>query len=61
MNIENAETQRLARLHAGDPGDIEQKRDWVRRIADDAATRWRDDMRTRDHGDVLYDERGLPR
>lgn len=53
--------ERLARLHSDDPGEIERKRDRVRRIADDAAARWRDDLRTRDHGDLLYDERGLPR
>lgn len=31
---------------------------WIRK---DAAPRWRDEYRELDHGDLLYDERGLPR
>ncbi len=30
-------------------------------IAADAAPRWTEELREADHGDLLYDEKGLPR
>jgi antitoxin VapB len=53
--------ERLERVRAGDPDEISHRRSRLRRIADDAGPRWSPDLNTRDHGDLLYDERGLPR
>lgn len=52
--------ERLDRLHAETP-DVVCARKRLRRLADDAAPRWRPDLSTRKHGDLLYDEHGLPR
>jgi antitoxin VapB len=53
--------ERLDRLRVDSADEAERKRQRLRQIAEDAAPRWRDDLRDRDHGDLLYDERGLPR
>jgi antitoxin VapB len=52
--------ERLERVQTGDPDEVSRRRSRLRRIADDAAPRWSPDLNSRDHGDVLYDERGLP-
>lgn len=56
-----AVSERLERLQATGPDEIARKHDRLRKIAEDAAQRWRDELRTREHGDLLYDEQGLPR
>ena len=53
--------ERLDRLQRTGSEEIARRRDQLRKIAEDAAPRWRDDLRTREHGDLLYDEQGLPR
>jgi antitoxin VapB len=52
--------ERLERVRAGDPGELDRRRNRLRKIAHDAAPRWTDELRDHDHGDLLYDERGLP-
>jgi antitoxin VapB len=53
--------ERLERLaEAGGPGRAERL-ERVRFISQDAARRWVEPQRSADHGDLLYDERGLPR
>ena len=52
--------ERLERLRAGEPGDVARRRNQMRHIADDAGPRWSTELHTQDHGDLLYDERGLP-
>jgi antitoxin VapB len=53
--------ERLERVRAGDPGEVDRRRSRLRKIADDAAPRWSAELGTHDHGDLLYDDRGLPR
>jgi antitoxin VapB len=42
-------------------GVVEQRAARIRAISDDAAGRWADPYRSIEHGDLLYDEHGLPR
>jgi antitoxin VapB len=51
--------ERLERLHTGD--GVAHRRDRLHRLACDAAPRWNPHLATREHGDVLYDDEGLPR
>jgi antitoxin VapB len=53
--------ERLARLRGAAGETSVARADRVRAIAADAATRWSPELREREHGDMLYDERGLPR
>jgi antitoxin VapB len=53
--------ERLQRVQNQDEIEIAARAALVRRIAEDAASRWRDEFRSADHGDLLYDEEGLPR
>lgn len=59
--ITTAVRERLERI---EKGSVEADRERAKRLADlvaDAAPRWTDPLRIADHGDLLYDERGLPR
>lgn len=53
-------SERLARIHANDVPATSQRAARLRAIADDAGRRWREPYRSSDHGDLLYDEAGLP-
>ena len=53
--------ERLDQVRQGDGMSAEARADRIRRIARDAAPRWVEPYRTADHGDLLYDQRGLPR
>ncbi|HKR98692.1 MAG TPA: type II toxin-antitoxin system VapB family antitoxin [Candidatus Dormibacteraeota bacterium] len=53
--------ERLERLTNDSDPAYRAKLERVRRIARDAAPRWKEPYRSADHGDLLYDERGLPR
>lgn len=52
-----------ASLAAPEPSDDRAgaKFERLRRISADAGPRWPADQRDVDHGDLLYDDRGLPR
>lgn len=53
--------ERLRRIEA-DRGDaVRARADRLLAIGADAAPRWAEHLRDVDHGDLLYDERGLPR
>ena len=52
--------ERLARLRHRDDAAAAERADRLRVIAQDAAGRWVEPYRTADHGDLLYDESGLP-
>jgi antitoxin VapB len=53
--------ERLERVReAGGPGR-EQRLDRIRKVSQDAAARWVEPYSSADHGDLLYDARGLPR
>ncbi|HWG73357.1 MAG TPA: type II toxin-antitoxin system VapB family antitoxin [Acidimicrobiales bacterium] len=53
--------ERLDRLQGGDVAAAAVRAARVREIAADAANRWIEPYRSGDHGDLLYDESGLPR
>ncbi|MFP5335332.1 MAG: type II toxin-antitoxin system VapB family antitoxin [Actinomycetes bacterium] len=53
--------ERLERLQGGDEGRRQQIVDTVMKIAADAGPRWREPYRSTSHGDLLYDDQGLPR
>jgi antitoxin VapB len=53
--------ERLDRVQRQDETEIAQRAGLLRKIARDAAGRWVDPYRSADHGDLLYDDRGLPR
>jgi antitoxin VapB len=53
--------ERLERLQGEDEGAAVARADRMREIARDAAGRWVEPYRSADHGDLLYDEAGLPR
>jgi antitoxin VapB len=53
--------ERLARLQHRDDAAAAERAARLREIAQDAAGRWVEPYRTAEHGDLLYDESGLPR
>ncbi len=53
--------ERLDRLRTEDAARVAERRARLREIARDAAGRWVEPHRSGDHGDLLYDEAGLPR
>lgn len=53
--------ERLERVQGQDRADAEHRAALIRRIADDTAGRWIDPYRSLEHGELLYDEMGLPR
>ena len=56
--VEVALRERLERLQRGDTTTRLQR---LKAIRVDAGRRWADPGATADHGDLLYDEQGLPR
>jgi antitoxin VapB len=52
--------ERLSRLQHRDDAAAAERAARLREIAQDAAGRWAQPYRTADHGDLLYDEAGLP-
>lgn len=59
--ITTAVRERLARLRLDDDEVVARRAARLRAISDSAASRWVEPYRTADHGDLLYDEAGLPR
>ena len=59
--ITAAVRERLERIEAGSGDAAARRAERLAAIAADAAPRWTQSLRTADHGDLLYDERGLPR
>lgn len=53
--------ERLERLRGLDEKRRERVVDELMKIAEDAGPRWREPCRSTDHGEILYEERGLPR
>ena len=52
--------ERLERVVAADEGDRRARVAWLMSVAADAGPRWSEPFRSRDHGDLLYDDQGLP-
>jgi antitoxin VapB len=59
--ITTAVRERLERIEAGSTEASLRRTERLTAIAADAAPRWTASLREADHGDLLYDERGLPR
>lgn len=53
--------ERLDRVEEHDRGAAEERAGLIRAIARDAAPRWSEPYRSHEHGELLYDELGLPR
>lgn len=53
--------ERLDRVRHQDESAALARAARVRAIAEDAADRWVEPYRSSDHGDVLYDDAGVPR
>lgn len=53
--------ERLARLEGQDEAAVAERAARIRAIAEDAAGRWVEPYKSADHGDLLYDDRGLPK
>ncbi|HEU4675904.1 MAG TPA: type II toxin-antitoxin system VapB family antitoxin [Motilibacteraceae bacterium] len=53
--------QRLKGLNRPDESAAAERVKRIRAIARDAAPRWREPFASMEHGDLLYDEAGLPR
>lgn len=53
--------ERLDRMQRQDAAQSSERAARLRRIAQDASGRWVEPYRNTDHGDLLYDESGLPR
>lgn len=53
--------ERLERVRGRDSGAMAERVAVLERISGDAAGRWIEPYRSRPHGDLLYDESGLPR
>lgn len=59
--ITTALRERLDRLESDEEHRRERVVAQLTAIARDSAPRWKELLRSTDHGDYLYDERGLPR
>jgi antitoxin VapB len=58
--ITTAVRDRLERLRGNDERRREVLVDQLMKIARDAGPRWREPYRSTPHGELLYDEQGLP-
>lgn len=53
--------ERLSRVAASKPDAAAERAERLRALARDAAGRWVEPYRSAEHGDLLYDDIGLPR
>ena len=53
--------ERLECVSTGAAAQQSRKAALLQALADDAAPRWRPELRELDHAEVLYDDHGLPR
>ncbi len=56
--VTTAVRERLQRVRNTQCGSRAER---LRRIAKDCAARWKEPFKSIDHGELLYDEKGLPR
>ncbi|MDQ6784727.1 MAG: type II toxin-antitoxin system VapB family antitoxin [Actinomycetota bacterium] len=59
--VTTAVRERLDRVQQRDLSDASARAARVWEIVGDSTNRWIDPYRTADHGDLLYDDAGLPR
>ena len=53
--------ERLERVQGPDQEQVERRIARIKAIGADAGKRWTEPLRSMDHADLLYDEKGLPR
>jgi antitoxin VapB len=58
--VTTALRERLARVQASDQSAAAERAQRLRAVSQDASGRWAEAYRTGQHGDLLYDEVGLP-
>ncbi len=56
--VEKAVEERLERVRKNDRTDLAER---LRKIAKECGPLWKEPYRSIDHGDLLYDEKGLPK
>jgi antitoxin VapB len=56
--VDKAVRERLERVRAHDKGDLAER---LLQIGRECAPLWKEPYRSMDHGDLLYDENGLPK
>lgn len=59
--VTTALREKLDRVSLGGQGLVLDRVKEMRRISKDASARWIEPFRSSEHGDILYDESGLPR
>lgn len=59
--VTEALRERLDRLQGDRSAEVAERTASIRKIGRDAAKRWAEPHRSLQHGDLLYDDRGLPR
>lgn len=59
--VATAVNERLQRVRAANHDGAEEQRRRMRAIARDASARWIEPFSSRPHGELLYDDAGLPR
>jgi antitoxin VapB len=53
--------ERLDRVRGRESSEVAARENRLREISKDAGKRWVEPYRSGDHGDLLYDEAGLPK
>ena len=53
--------ERLDRVLVRDDAEVKERVAQLMKISEDAASRWVEPFRSAEHGDLLYDDLGLPR
>ncbi|MBV8445693.1 MAG: type II toxin-antitoxin system VapB family antitoxin [Candidatus Dormibacteraeota bacterium] len=53
--------ERLERLERPDEKEIARRVELLERISRESRDLWREPFKSTDHGELLYDERGLPK
>jgi antitoxin VapB len=56
--VEKAVEERLERVRRGKKGNLAER---LLKIGRECAPLWKEPYRSMDHGDLLYDEKGLPK
>ena len=56
--VEQAVRERLVKVRTVRGGDMAER---LLKIARESAPRWKEPFRSMDHGELLYDEKGLPK
>lgn len=59
--VTTALRERLERIDRDDQQRLQRRLDHLMAIAHDAGPRWKEPYRSKDHGQLLYDDLGLPR